>query len=58
MLNSIEAERINDYQPYWATRAHLLQRLGHPDAEAAFERAIGLSSHATQRAFLRRKQLQ
>ncbi len=58
VLDGIEAARIADYQPYWATRAHLLQRLKRPEADAAFERAIGLSAHEAQRAFLRRKQAQ
>lgn len=52
LLDQIE-ERAISYQPYWAVRAHLLQRLGHADAAAeAFDRAIGLSEDAAVRTFL------
>jgi RNA polymerase sigma-70 factor (ECF subfamily) len=52
-LDAISANAVQTYQPYWATRAHLLRRLGR-DAEAqpAYERAIGLSSDAAVRDFL------
>jgi RNA polymerase sigma-70 factor (ECF subfamily) len=29
LLDDIEAEAVSGYQPYWAVRAHLLQRLGN-----------------------------
>ena len=54
-LDALDGERLADYQPYWAARAHVLQKLGHPDAAAAFDRAIGLSRHEGQRAFLLQK---
>ena len=51
-LDALDRARLADYQPYWAARAHILQKLGHPEAVAAFDRAIGLSRHEGQRAFL------
>lgn len=57
VLDSMEAERLADYQPFWAARAHVLQRLGNTEAaHDAFERAIGLTRHAGQRDFLRARQ--
>lgn len=56
LLDVLEGERLKDYQPYWAVRAHVLQKLGRPEAHAAFDRAIGLSRHEGQRAFLLKKQ--
>lgn len=55
-LDALDGERLKDYQPYWAVRAHVLQKLGRPEAHAAFDRAIGLSRHEGQRAFLLKKQ--
>jgi RNA polymerase sigma-70 factor (ECF subfamily) len=56
LLDALDGERLKDYQPYWAVRAHVLQKLGRPEAHAAFDRAIGLSRHDGQRAFLLKKQ--
>jgi RNA polymerase sigma-70 factor, ECF subfamily len=56
LLDALDVDRLKDYQPYWAVRAHVLQRLGRPEAHAAFDRAIGLSRHEGQRAFLLKKQ--
>lgn len=56
LLDGLEGERLKDYQPYWAVRAHVLQKLGRPEAHAAFDRAIGLGRHEGQRAFLLKKQ--
>jgi RNA polymerase sigma-70 factor (ECF subfamily) len=57
VLDSLETERMNDYQPFWAARANILQRLGRAEAaHDAFERAIGLTRHANQRDFLRARQ--
>jgi RNA polymerase sigma-70 factor, ECF subfamily len=56
LLDALDVDRLKDYQPYWAVRAHVLQRLGRPEAHAAFDRAIGLSRHEGQRAFLLTKQ--
>jgi RNA polymerase sigma factor (sigma-70 family) len=44
------------FQPFWATRAHLLVRAGlHPDARAAFERAVALAGDERLRAALQRR---
>lgn len=41
------------YQPYWAARADLLARTGaKTDADAAYERAIGLEADPAVRRFL------
>ena len=46
-------ERLHDYQPYWAARADLCDRSGRrPEAEAAYERAIGLEADPAVRAAL------
>jgi predicted RNA polymerase sigma factor len=52
-LDAIDADAIFAYQPYWAVRAHLLQRVGKtPDALDAFDRAIGLTEDPAVRQFL------
>ncbi len=57
VLDSLEPDRMADYQPFWTARANILQRLGQAEAaHDAFERAIGLTRHAGQRAFLRARQ--
>ena len=49
----IAASEVDDYQPYWALRAHLLKSIGRSaDAQAAYARAIGLSEDAAVRDFL------
>lgn len=41
------------YQPWWAVRAHVLERLGEVEAaRAAFDRAIGLSDDPAARLYL------
>jgi RNA polymerase sigma-70 factor (ECF subfamily) len=53
VLDGIDADAIFAYQPYWAVRAHLLQRLGKtPDASDAFDRAIALTEDPAVRQFL------
>ena len=48
--------RLADYQPTWAARADLLQRLGRlAEAAAAYDRAIGLEADPVVRAFLQRR---
>jgi RNA polymerase sigma-70 factor (ECF subfamily) len=48
--------RVADYQPYWAARADLLERLGRRSAaDAAYVRAIGLESDPAVRAFLQQQ---
>src|SRR3974390_920287 len=45
VLDAIEHEGVSNYQPYWAVRAHLLQRLGKtPEASDPYDRAIGLAA--------------
>ncbi len=47
---------LNQFQPYWAARAHLLAGVGQTrDASEAYELAIGLSSDRAQRDFLLQK---
>jgi predicted RNA polymerase sigma factor len=53
VLDEIDVEAVSAYQPYWAVRAHLLQRLGKTsEAADAFERAIGLTEDPAVRQFL------
>jgi len=53
LLDQIEPQSIVTYQPYWAVRAHLLQKLQRAaEAAEAFERAIGLSEDPAVRTFL------
>ena len=53
LLDDIPPEAVKIYQPYWAVRAHLLQRSArHPEASAAFDRAIGLTEDDAIRKFL------
>jgi predicted RNA polymerase sigma factor len=52
-LDAIDPDNISAYQPYWAVRAHLLQRLGKtPEALDAYDRAIGLTEDPAVRQFL------
>ncbi|MGD0514078.1 MAG: DUF6596 domain-containing protein [Terriglobales bacterium] len=52
VLAGIDPDDVSAYQPYWAVRAHLLQRLGKPEATDAFDRAIGLTEDPAVREFL------
>jgi len=55
-LESIDPEAVSHYQPYWAVRAHLLQRLGRThEAADAYDRAIGLAEDPAVREFLLQK---
>ncbi len=48
--------RLADYQPAWAARADLLQRLGRNlEAATAYDRAIGLEPDPVVRAFLQQR---
>jgi predicted RNA polymerase sigma factor len=52
-LDRIGREAVSGYQPYWAVRAHLLQRLDKTsEAADAFDRAIGLAEDPAVRRFL------
>jgi len=56
VLDEIEPGAVSGYQPYWAVRAHLLQRLGRSrEASEAFDRAIGLAEDPAVRQFLLQK---
>jgi RNA polymerase sigma-70 factor (ECF subfamily) len=47
------ARRLDDYQPFHATCADFLRRVGrHGEARRAYDRAIELSSNLTERRFL------
>ncbi len=53
VLDEIVLEAVSAYQPYWAVRAHLFQRLGKAsEAADAFDRAIGLTEDPAVRQFL------
>jgi RNA polymerase sigma-70 factor (ECF subfamily) len=53
VLDAIELGAVSGYQPYWAVRAHLLQRLGKmAEALEAYDRAIGLAEDSAVREFL------
>jgi RNA polymerase sigma-70 factor (ECF subfamily) len=53
VLDGIDLDADSNYQPYWAVRAHLLQRLGKTsEAAHAFDRAIGLAEDPAVRQFL------
>jgi RNA polymerase sigma-70 factor (ECF subfamily) len=52
-LDGIDLDAVSTYQPYWAVRAHVLQRLGKTsEAGDAFDRAIGLAEDPAVRQFL------
>lgn len=56
VLGSIDQDAVSAYQPYWAVRAHLLQLLGRdPEAQSAYDRAIGLAEDPAVRQFLMQK---
>ncbi len=56
VLDAIDQDAVSAYQPYWAVRAHLLQRLGNcPEARQAYNRAIGLAEDPAVREFLLQK---
>jgi predicted RNA polymerase sigma factor len=56
LLDDIEAEARSGYQPYWAVRAHLLQKLGKTaEASDAYDLAIGLAEDPAVREFLLQK---
>ena len=56
LLTELPEAEIASYQPFWALRAHLMQRLGlEAEARLAFDRAIGLADDPAVRAFLARR---
>ena len=56
VLDGIDLDAVSGYQPYWAVRAHLLQRLEKsPETLEAYNRAIGLTEDPAVREFLLQK---
>jgi RNA polymerase sigma-70 factor (ECF subfamily) len=56
-LDALHPGDVIAYQPYWAVRGAVLARAGRrTEARDAYERAIGLSTRAEVRAFLRAEQ--
>ncbi len=56
-LESIPAETVKAYQPYWAVAASLLSRMGRlEEASAAYGRAMGLCENAGMREFLAKEE--
>jgi RNA polymerase sigma-70 factor (ECF subfamily) len=52
-LDALPAERVAMHQPYWATRAHILQLAGETEAaRSAYDKAAGLSADSAVRAYL------
>ena len=52
-LDVVDAEPLADYQPYHAARADLLARAGRAaEAEAAYDRALELTTNPAERRFL------
>ncbi|MEB3267741.1 MAG: DUF6596 domain-containing protein [Leptolyngbya sp.] len=52
-LTALDAAAVQNYQPFWALKAHLLQQLGQGDAaQVCYTRAIGLTEDPAVRAFL------
>ena len=55
-LDAVDGDRVQSYQPYWAVRADLLAKLGRvAEADAAYQRSIGLTEDPAARAFLKAK---
>jgi len=56
VLEEIPAERVVNYQPYWAARGHLLRTNGsEEEARAAFTRAASLTDDPALRAYLMKR---
>ena len=55
----VDDPRLVDYQPYWAARANLLERIGATtEALGAYDLAIGLERDPAVRRFLQRKRME
>ncbi len=56
LLATLDPARVENYQAYWAVRAHILDQLGRkPEAQSAYDRAIGLAQDEAARKFLMQK---
>jgi RNA polymerase sigma-70 factor (ECF subfamily) len=57
LLDALPAREVASYQPYWVSRAHLLEAAGrHDEARACYERALGLTAQRSLAAHLRARQ--
>lgn len=57
-LAQIEADDVAEFQPFWATKAHLLAESGNASTEGvldAYEKAISLSDNEVVRKWLRER---
>ena len=55
-VDALDAEALDDYQPYHAARADLLARAGRVDeAIAAYDRALEVTTNPAERRFLTRQ---
>ncbi len=55
-LDLVSPQLVNNHQPYWAVRAHILKMLGKSTlANKAYDLAIGLSDNYAARTFLRNR---
>lgn len=52
LLNQLPENRIARYQPYWATRAHLLRDIDPQAAKPAYDKAISLCTEPPLRHWL------
>jgi predicted RNA polymerase sigma factor len=53
LLDEIDGRSVDDYQPYWAVRAHLWRKSGHArEAAEAYDRAIRLTGDDAVKRFL------
>jgi RNA polymerase sigma-70 factor (ECF subfamily) len=53
LLDSLPADAMRSYQPYWVCQAHVLRALGRvADARGASERAVGLTTDPLIREYL------
>jgi len=52
-LDALPTDAVNNYQPFWALKAHLLKHSGRKsEAQYAYTRAIGLTEDPVIREFL------
>ncbi len=53
LLDALPMDRLEEHQPYWAARGHLLKQTGRVEAaREAYDRAIGLCDDAAVRGYL------